>query len=128
MAAASGIADVSMLRWLSVLLVAALALLLRFYADNFIVPTSFAGAFTSARPLAMPITYNQTCSESYNPHIYGCHPMPPHGCSRKIIDDFISSDDVEVIKGMAGTLPSVVVVLTAPQLVCNQLPCGYSFF
>ncbi len=91
-----------MLRWYSVLLVAALALLLRFYADNFIEPTTYAGAFTSARQLATPITYNQTCSESYDPHIYGCHPMPPQGCSRKIIDDFISSDDVEVIKGMAG--------------------------
>jgi hypothetical protein len=62
--------------------------------------------YTSTDLLTSPLSYNVTCSESYQPRVPGCHPIH---CSRRVVDDFIPSTDVDAIlsiarRGMDGSV------------------------
>ena len=61
---------------------------------------------TTAARLPKPLSFDVSCSESYTPHVAGCHPLQ---CGRGIIDDFVSPEVVATIRqmaeaGMAGSV------------------------
>ena len=78
---------------------------------------------TDTTVLETPLAYAVPCSNSYLPRVESCH---PRYCARAVIDNFVPSEVVTLLKGIAtkGTADSSAlaggpVILVSGSQVCN---------